>query len=152
MQLVALDPREAGARHLHFTNIVMGMFKACHLGYTIDKEHEGQGLMREVVAAGIDRLFRGRACIASWPATCPRTCGSGASERLGFEQEGYARDYLMINMAAGRTTSSPRSSIPGWLGPLSVGGWRVTAIAFLHCKIASVRTHTPGDKACKIAP
>ncbi|AHX59687.1 ribosomal-protein-alanine N-acetyltransferase [Aeromonas media WS] len=59
--LVALDPK--GERVLapcHFTHIMMGMFKACHLGYAIDQAHEGQGLMQEVVAAGIDYLFRER--------------------------------------------------------------------------------------------
>lgn len=99
VQLVALDPR--GERVLatcNFTNIVMGMFKACHLGYAIDKEHEGQGLMQEVVAAGIDHLFRERGLHRIMASYMPANLRSGALlERLGFEQEGYARDYLMIN-------------------------------------------------------
>lgn len=97
--LVALDPK--GERVLatcHFTHIMMGMFKACHLGYAIDQAHEGQGLMQEVVAAGIDYLFRERGLHRIMASYMPANRRSGALlARLGFEQEGYARDYLMIN-------------------------------------------------------
>lgn len=99
IQLVALDPQ--GERVLatcNFTHIVMGMFKACHLGYAIDREHEGQGLMQEVVAAGIDHLFREYGLHRIMASYMPTNLRSGALlARLGFEQEGYARDYLMIN-------------------------------------------------------
>ena len=99
VQLVALDPK--GERVLatcNFTHIMMGMFKACHLGYAIDQDHEGQGLMQEVVAAGIDYLFRERDLHRIMASYMPVNRRSGALlARLGFEQEGYARDYLMIN-------------------------------------------------------
>ena len=99
VQLVALDPK--GERVLatcNFTHIMMGMFKACHLGYAIDQDHEGQGLMQEVVAAGIDYLFRERDLHRIMASYMPVNRRSGTLlARLGFEQEGYARDYLMIN-------------------------------------------------------
>jgi [ribosomal protein S5]-alanine N-acetyltransferase len=99
VQLVALDPR--GERVLatcNFTHIVMGMFKACHLGYAVDKEYEGQGLMQEVVGAGIDYLFREQGLHRIMASYMPQNHRSGALlERLGFEREGLARDYLMIN-------------------------------------------------------
>ena len=39
-------------------------------------------------------------CTASWPTTARRTCAAGGcSQRLGFVQEGYARDYLFIDGA-----------------------------------------------------
>lgn len=99
VQLVALDPK--GERVLatcNFTHILMGMFKACHLGYAIDREQEGQGLMQEVVAAGIEHLFREHGLHRIMASYMPANLRSGALlERLGFEREGYARDYLMIN-------------------------------------------------------
>lgn len=99
VQLAALDLR--GERVLatcNFTNIMMGMFKACHLGYAIDHVHQGQGLMHEVVAAGIDYLFRERGLHRIMAGYMPANLRSGALlERLGFEREGYAKDYLMIN-------------------------------------------------------
>ena len=77
---------------------MVGMFKACDLGYAIDQAHEGQGLMQEVVAAGIDYLFRERGLHRIMASYMPANRRSGALlARLGFEQEGYARDYLMIN-------------------------------------------------------
>ncbi|GJA95297.1 hypothetical protein KAM358_31290 [Aeromonas caviae] len=54
--------------------------------------------MQEVVAAGIDHLFRERGLHRIMASYMPANLRSGALlERLGFEQEGYARDYLMIN-------------------------------------------------------
>ena len=73
----------------NFTNIVMGMFKACHLGYAIDKEHEGQGLMQEVVAAGIDHPVPGAGPASHHGQLHAREPAKRrALERLGFEQEG----------------------------------------------------------------
>lgn len=99
LQLVALDSK--GERVLatcNFTHIVMGMFKACHLGYAVDKAHEGQGLMQEVVAAAIEHLFRELGLHRIMASYMPANERSGALlARLGFEREGYARDYLMIN-------------------------------------------------------
>ena len=99
VQLVALDPQ--GERVLatcNFTHILMGMFKACHLGYAVDEEHQGQGLMQEVLTAAIDYLFREHGLHRIMASYMPANRRSGALlDRLGFEREGYARDYLMIN-------------------------------------------------------
>ena len=99
VNLVALDP--AGERVIatcNFTNILMGAFKACHLGYAIDQAHQGQGLMQEIVEAGIDYLFREHGLHRIMAGYMPSNLRSGALlERLGFEREGYAKDYLMIN-------------------------------------------------------
>ncbi|MGY3904543.1 GNAT family N-acetyltransferase [Aeromonas lusitana] len=99
VQLVALDESgECVLATCNFTHIMMGMFKACHLGYAIDKEYEGQGLMQEVVGAGIGYLFNELGLHRIMASYMPANLRSGALlERLGFEREGYARDYLMIN-------------------------------------------------------
>ncbi|WP_017410625.1 ribosomal protein S5-alanine N-acetyltransferase [Aeromonas hydrophila] len=99
VHLVALDPHgEQVIATCNFTNILMGAFKACHLGYAIDQAHQGQGLMQEIVEAGIDYLFREHGLHRIMAGYMPSNLRSGALlERLGFEREGYAKDYLMIN-------------------------------------------------------
>ncbi|MFQ1966091.1 ribosomal protein S5-alanine N-acetyltransferase [Aeromonas veronii] len=99
VNLVALDP--AGERVIatcNFSNILMGVFKACHLGYAIDQQHQGQGVMGEVLLAAIDYLFREHDLHRIMACYMPANQRSGALlERLGFEREGFAREYLMIN-------------------------------------------------------
>lgn len=99
VNLAALDL--AGERVIatcNFSNILMGIFKACHLGYAVDQQHQGQGLMQEVLPAAIDYLFREHGLHRIMACYMPANHRSGALlERLGFEREGYARKYLMIN-------------------------------------------------------
>ncbi|MGL4249991.1 MAG: ribosomal protein S5-alanine N-acetyltransferase [Aeromonas sp.] len=99
INLVALDPAdEQVIATCNFSNILMGGFKACHLGYAIDQRHEGQGVMREVLSAAIDYLFQEHGLHRIMACYMPANRRSGALlERLGFEREGYAREYLMIN-------------------------------------------------------
>lgn len=99
VSLVALDPTgEQVIATCNFSNILMGVFKACHLGYAIDQQQQGQGIMREVLSAGIDYLFREHGLHRIMACYMPVNQRSGALlERLGFEQEGFARAYLMIN-------------------------------------------------------
>ncbi len=54
--------------------------------------------MQEVVGAGIAYLFREHGLHRVMASYMPANLRSGTLlERLGFEREGYARDYLMIN-------------------------------------------------------
>ena len=78
----------------NFSNIVRGCFYACHLGYAINKSHEGKGLMNEIILAGIKYMqseFNMHRIMANHMPTNIR------SEKLGFSKEGYAKDYLKIN-------------------------------------------------------
>lgn len=98
VQLLALD-RASGdmLAGCNFTNIVRGPLQACHLGYSVDQAHEGQGLMREVVAAGIRYMFDTvglHRIMANHMATNLRS--ARLLHALGFEREGYARAYLRI--------------------------------------------------------
>jgi [ribosomal protein S5]-alanine N-acetyltransferase len=81
-----------------FTNIVRGPFQACHLGFSLDKRFEGQGLMREALVAATGCMFgewKLHRIMANFRPENVR------SERLltslGFEVEGFARAYLRIN-------------------------------------------------------
>lgn len=118
VNLVALDG--SGERVIatcNFTNIVHGMFQACHLGYSIDEAHQGQGLMQEVVQGGIDYLFGELGLHRIMASHMPANLRSAALlARLGFEREGYARDYLMIN---GRWEDHVLTALlnPDWRAP-----------------------------------
>lgn len=80
-----------------FANIVRGAFQACHLGYGVDARMQGQGLMREVLEAGMAWAF-GELCLhrimANYLPRNERSAKLLAS--LGFEREGYAKWYLQI--------------------------------------------------------
>jgi ribosomal-protein-alanine N-acetyltransferase len=85
---------------INFSQISRGVFQSCMLGYAIDREHEGRGLMHEALAASIDWLFE--------TMKLHRVQANHLSEnersarllaRLGFVREGLARDYLFINGA-----------------------------------------------------
>ncbi len=95
----ALD-RNTGAMvgSCNFSNIAEGVFRACTLGYSIAEVHQGTGLMREILEAGIDYMFRVRDLHRIMANHIPHNHRSeGLLRRLGFEREGYVRAYLNIN-------------------------------------------------------
>lgn len=80
------------------TNIVQGPFQACHMGYSVARKYEGQGIMSAIVREVIDYAFKERRLNRIMANYMPGNGRSGALlERLGFEKEGYARRYLKIN-------------------------------------------------------
>lgn len=84
----------------NFTNIVRGAFRACYLGYGLDRRHEGQGLMSEALRAAIPEVFLRLDLHRVMANYQPDNERSGRLlARLGFEREGYAKDYLMIDGA-----------------------------------------------------
>jgi ribosomal-protein-alanine N-acetyltransferase len=84
----------------NFTQFTRGAFMACTLGYSIDQDAEGTGLMGEALKAGIDYVFGTLGMHRSQANYMPVNERSGRLlRRLGFEVEGYARDYLYINGA-----------------------------------------------------
>ena len=82
----------------NFSNIVRGAFYACHLGYAIAEQQQGQGYMYEAVQAGIAHMFEQQGLHRVMANYVPENQRSAALlERLGFEKEGYAKSYLKIN-------------------------------------------------------
>jgi ribosomal-protein-alanine N-acetyltransferase len=84
----------------NFTNLVRGPFQACYLGYKIAKRAEGRGLMHEALRAAIDYAFgnlRLHRIMANYVPTNERS--GRLLRRLGFNVEGYARDYLLVGGA-----------------------------------------------------
>lgn len=82
----------------NFSNIVRGVFQACHLGYALDQRFEGQGFMSEALALGIGYVFEQlhlHRVMANYMPANQRSAAVLA--RLGFVREGYASRYLKIN-------------------------------------------------------
>ena len=77
--------------------ILRGVFQNAYLGYWIDAEHQGRGLMTEAVRATTTfafttaRLHRVQAAVMPGNAASRRVL-----EKAGYRQEGLARRYLCI--------------------------------------------------------
>jgi ribosomal-protein-alanine N-acetyltransferase len=84
--------------NVSLTNIVRGPFLACHLGYAVDHAFEGQGLMREAVEAVVHYGFEKMGLHRIMANYQPVNKRSGALlKRLGFVEEGLAKQYLYID-------------------------------------------------------
>jgi ribosomal-protein-alanine N-acetyltransferase len=82
----------------NFANIVRGAFQACHLGFSIAQDAQGQGLMAEGLRLGIDYVFKELRLHRVMGNHRPDNLRSARLlARLGFEREGEARAYLKIN-------------------------------------------------------
>jgi ribosomal-protein-alanine N-acetyltransferase len=82
---------------VNLSNFVRGVFQACHLGYSIDREVEGTGRMRAAVAAVVSFAFDELNMHRIMANYVPDNERSGRLlEALGFVREGVARDYLRI--------------------------------------------------------
>ncbi len=81
----------------NLTDIVRGAFQSCHLGYSLDKDEQGQGLMSEALALAIPYAFgelRLHRIEANYLPANERS--AKLLRRHGFDVNGYARDYLYI--------------------------------------------------------
>ena len=80
------------------TQIARGAFQNAMLGYAVDTSCEGQGLMREALQAVIAHAFSPAMNLHRIQANVrPENTRSVALlQRLGFDEEGFARDYLFI--------------------------------------------------------
>jgi ribosomal-protein-alanine N-acetyltransferase len=99
--LCPLDDDARVIGHLRFSQIARGPFHNAMLGYAIDAAHEGQGLMHEALCAALAEAFGPRMGLHRVQANVrPENRRSLALlDRLGFEREGIARQYLYIDGA-----------------------------------------------------
>lgn len=82
----------------NFTQIFHGSFQACYLGYKIDHEYEGKGLMFEALEIAIKYVFEQlglHRIMANYMPINERS--AKLLHRLNFTIEGYAKNYLLIN-------------------------------------------------------
>lgn len=83
---------------ISFTNITRGPFQACNLGYKLDVDFEGKGVMHEALSIAIQYVFdelNVHRIMANYKPTNERS--GNLLRSLGFNVEGYARDYLKLN-------------------------------------------------------
>jgi ribosomal-protein-alanine N-acetyltransferase len=79
------------------SQIALGPFRACYLGYQLDVEQVGRGLMTEALRAVIAYAFDELRLHRIMANYMPSNERSGRVLRgLGFQVEGYARNYLFI--------------------------------------------------------
>ncbi|AOV97242.1 ribosomal-protein-alanine acetyltransferase [Edwardsiella hoshinae] len=82
----------------NFSNVLRGAFHACFLGYSVAAKWQGQGMMYEGLQAAIRYMQRQQRMHRIMANYMPHNQRSGALlQRLGFEKEGYAKNYLLIN-------------------------------------------------------
>ena len=93
------DPARIVGR-VNFTQVVRGPFQSCMLGYAVDAQCQGQGLMHEALEAALGYAFEVMQLHRVQANHLPDNQRSARLlQRLGFRVEGLARDYLFINGA-----------------------------------------------------
>mgnify|MGYP001160642230 FL=1 len=81
-----------------FSNIIMGPFKSCYLGYRIDKDELNKGYASEAIIAGSKYMFTEKRLHRIEANIIPRNIASiKAIEKAGFIYEGISKKYLNIN-------------------------------------------------------
>ncbi|HEY8945938.1 MAG TPA: GNAT family N-acetyltransferase [Polyangiaceae bacterium] len=84
--------------HIGFTAIQRGVAQCAYLGYGLDRASEGKGLMREALCAALADVFERANLHRVMANYVPTNERSGRLlRRLGFNVEGYARDYLLLD-------------------------------------------------------
>jgi ribosomal-protein-alanine N-acetyltransferase len=82
---------------VNLSNFVRGAFQACTIGYSIDGEFEGRGVMRAAVELMVDYAFDALGMHRVMANYMPENERSGRLlARLGFVREGFAPKYLRI--------------------------------------------------------
>jgi ribosomal-protein-alanine N-acetyltransferase len=82
----------------NLSGIQRGPFQACFLGYQLDREKNGLGLMHEALSAIINWAFVEKNIHRIMANYVPSNERSAAVlKKLDFTVEGFARDYLFLN-------------------------------------------------------
>lgn len=83
---------------ISFTNIIRGPFQSCNLGYKTDINHLRQGVMFESLQMAIKYVFSEIKLHRIEANIIPiNTPSMQLVKKLGFIEEGYAKEYLLIN-------------------------------------------------------
>ena len=83
---------------INFTNFERGAFQSCRLGYKIDQNYEGKGMMVESLETAIHFIFKQLNFHRIEASYIPRNNRSArVLKRLGFQINGQEENYLRIN-------------------------------------------------------
>lgn len=90
------DSRIIGS--IGFSNIIHGPFQSCFLGYKMDKDEINKGYATEAICKGLEVMFEAYRLHRIEANIMPRNTRSlRVAEKLGFRNEGLAKQYLRIN-------------------------------------------------------
>src|SRR5262249_19021381 len=83
---------------INVSQVARGNFQNCFLGYWLDQQHNGRGLMSEAVPAVVTAVFAqlGRHRVEAAPLL-HNTSSQRVLEKAGFQRLGMARHYLKID-------------------------------------------------------
>ena len=96
--MFAVDDCERVIGRLTFSNLVRGVFQACHLGFSIDEFEQRKGYMTEAVRGAVAWVFRECNLHRVMANYMPRNQASGeVLAKAGFTIEGEAKAYLRIS-------------------------------------------------------
>lgn len=84
--------------NISISNIIMGNFKSCFMGYKLDKDEINKGYMTEAIKKVVEIMFDDFGLHRIEVNVVPGNVRSlKVMEKLKFEQEGYSKRYLEIN-------------------------------------------------------
>lgn len=83
---------------ISFSNMSRFPFHACNVGYSLGKNAQGKGAMSRGLKLAVKYMFSVQNIHRIMASYMPRNHRSEAVlQRLGFEREGFAKDYLLID-------------------------------------------------------
>jgi [ribosomal protein S5]-alanine N-acetyltransferase len=98
--VMMVTPQEREGRilgRIALGGILLGAFQNAYLGYWMDAEHQGRGLMTEAVRAATTFAFEVVGLHRVQAAVMPRNVASQrVLEKVGYRREGTAERYLFI--------------------------------------------------------
>lgn len=81
-----------------FSNLSRFPFYSCNVGYSLAEKAQGHGYMRRGLTMACDYMFNVQKLHRIQAGYMPHNKRSEAVlEHVGFNREGYAKDYLLIN-------------------------------------------------------
>lgn len=84
--------------HISLSGILRSVAQLCYLGYGIDKEFEGKGLMQEILPLVFSYAFTELKLHRISAAYMPTNLRSERLlQKLGFTKEGIAKEYLFLD-------------------------------------------------------
>lgn len=84
--------------NLNLTQVQRGFSQSCFLGYNLARDEQGKGYMTEAVMGAVTFAFDTLRLHRVAASYMPSNVRSGAVlERCGFQIEGHAKAYLLIN-------------------------------------------------------
>lgn len=82
---------------INFSQIFRGPFQACYLGYSLDQQWEGRGIMFEALQSALEYVFRSMGLHRVMANYLPENERSARLlHKLGFREEGRAPNYLQV--------------------------------------------------------